>query len=175
ETIHLIVDPVSSHRSAELAVWLAYRPWRRFVFHYLPVHSSWLSFIEVWFSILSRKCLKRARFPDATTATREILAFIATYDTYQAHPFTWKQGGRFLERLAANLSLLADLSHADLLLYCPDGSEAVVVAEGCPEPVPSLYSGRQLGRRLDRAAASSVFRVLFDGRSRQHFSGVMIL
>ena len=48
---------------------------------------------------------------------------------------------RFLERLAANLSLLADLSHADLLLYCPDGSEAVVVAEGCPEPVPSLYSG----------------------------------
>jgi len=105
ETIHLIVDSVSSHRSAELAVWLAYRPWRRFVFHYLPVHSSWLSFIEVWFSILSRKCLKRARFPDATTATREILAFIATYDTYQAHPFTWKQGVRFYQRLKDKLAI----------------------------------------------------------------------
>jgi transposase len=104
QTIHLIVDPVSSHRSAELAVWLASRPWRRFVFHYLPVHSSWLSFIEVWFSILSRKCLKRARFPDSAAASREIEAFIATYNRHQAHPFAWKQGVRFYQRLKDKLA-----------------------------------------------------------------------
>lgn len=102
--IHLILDPVSSHRSAELAVWLAFRPWRRFVFHYLPVHGSWLSFIEVWFSILARKCLKRASFPDAATAAQEILAFIATYDAHQAHPFTWRKGVRFYQRLQDKLA-----------------------------------------------------------------------
>jgi DDE superfamily endonuclease len=51
EPIHLLLDPVSSHRSAEVAAWLADRPARRFYFHFLPVHASWLSFIEVWFSI----------------------------------------------------------------------------------------------------------------------------
>jgi len=42
--IHLILDPVSSHWSAEVANWLATHPQRTFVFHFLPVHASWLSF-----------------------------------------------------------------------------------------------------------------------------------
>jgi transposase len=104
QTIHLIVDPVSAHRSAEVAVWLARRPWRTFAFHFLPVHGSWLSFIEVWFSILARKCLKRACFPDATAATREIVAFIETYNRYQAHPFHWQDGVRFYQRLKDKLA-----------------------------------------------------------------------
>src|SRR6266851_2052918 len=58
QPIHLILDPVSSHWSAEVAAWLESHPQRTFVFHFLPVHASWLSFIEVWFSILSRKCLR---------------------------------------------------------------------------------------------------------------------
>jgi hypothetical protein len=47
--IHLILDPVSSHWSAEVKSWLDAHPQRTFVFHFLPVHASWLSFIEVWF------------------------------------------------------------------------------------------------------------------------------
>jgi hypothetical protein len=42
--VHLILDPVRLHRSAEVAVFLAYRP-ARFAFPWLPVHASWLSFI----------------------------------------------------------------------------------------------------------------------------------
>lgn len=104
QTIHLIVDPVSLHRSKEVAAWLVAHPERRFVFHFLPVHSSWLSFIEVWFSILSRKCLKRANFPDATVATAQIEAFITTYNRYSAHPFSWKKGVRFYQRLKDKLA-----------------------------------------------------------------------
>lgn len=81
---------------------------------------------------------------------------------------------QLLRRIAANLDLLADLSHADLMLVCPSGTEAVVVAEGRPKPVPSLYPESQLGKRLVREQAPSVFKVLFDGRSRQHFGGVMV-
>jgi transposase len=111
-TIHLILDPVSSHRSAELAVWLAFRPWRRFAFHFLPVHSSWLSFVEVWFSILGRKCLKRAAWTDAAAATHAIEAFIDTYNRYQAHPFSWKKGVRFYQRLKDKLATRAQLPKA---------------------------------------------------------------
>lgn len=36
-------------------------PKHRIVFHYTPKHSSWLNQIEIWFSILVRKLLKRLR------------------------------------------------------------------------------------------------------------------
>ena len=37
-------------------------PSHSIVFHYTPKHSSWLNQIEIWFSILARKLLKRASF-----------------------------------------------------------------------------------------------------------------
>jgi hypothetical protein len=104
QPIHLILDPVSSHWSAEVASWLQAHPERTFVFHFLPVHASWLSFIEVWFSILSRKCLRRADFPNPTIASQQIEAFMLTYNTHLAHPFEWKKGVRFYKRLKDKLA-----------------------------------------------------------------------
>jgi transposase len=103
QVIHLILDPVKLHRSAEVALFLYYRP-GRFAFHWLPTHSSWLSFIEAWFAILSKKCLQRAEFADAAAAERAILAFIATYNAHQAKPFTWRTGVKFYQRLKDKLA-----------------------------------------------------------------------
>ncbi|HEX9352383.1 MAG TPA: transposase [Streptosporangiaceae bacterium] len=104
EPIHLILDPVSAHRSAEVARRLDAHPDRAFLFHVLPVHASWLSFIEVRFAILRRTCLKRADFPDAATAAARTEAFIATSNTHLAHPFAWKKGVRFAQRLKDKLA-----------------------------------------------------------------------
>src|SRR6202165_228596 len=112
QRIHLILDPVSSHWSAEVASWLDAHLQRRFVFHFLPVHASWLSFIEVWFSILSRKCLRRADFADATIATEQIEGFMTTYKTYLAHPCTWTKGVRFYKRLKAKIAAQHELQLA---------------------------------------------------------------
>jgi hypothetical protein len=109
QPIHLILDPVSSHASAEVAAWLDAHAHRTFVFHFLPVHASWLSFIEVWFSIFSRKCLKRADFADASVATRQIEGFLLTYNTYLAHPFEWRKGVRFYKRLKDTLATRSEL------------------------------------------------------------------
>jgi transposase len=103
QVIHLILDPVKLHRSAEVAVYVAYRPWR-FQFHWLPVHGSWLSFIEAWFAILSRKCLARSDWAAFDAAARDILAFIATYNAHHAHPFTWRKGIKFYQRLKDKLA-----------------------------------------------------------------------
>ena len=67
-------------RSAEVAVWLAYCPWRPFVFHWLPTHASWLSFVEALFAILSEEILKLADLPDFDVAERTLTDFIATYN-----------------------------------------------------------------------------------------------
>jgi DDE superfamily endonuclease len=94
---------VRLHASAQVAVFLYYHP-DRFQFHWLPTHASWLSFIEVWFAILSTKCLKRAELTDFATATAWIEGFIATYNTHQAKPFTFKKGVRFYQRLKDTLA-----------------------------------------------------------------------
>jgi DDE superfamily endonuclease len=112
QPIHLILDPVSSHWSAEVAHWLATHPQRTFLFHFLPVHASWLSFIEVWFSILSRKCLRRADFADASIATQQIEAFMLTYNTHMAHPFAWNKGVRFYQRLKDKIATRSALQQA---------------------------------------------------------------
>jgi DDE superfamily endonuclease len=112
QPIHLILDPVSSHWSAEVAGWLQAHPQRTFVFHFLPVHASWLSFIEVWFSILSRKCLRRADFPDPTIASHTIEAFMLTYNTHLAHPFEWNKGVRFYQRLKDKIATRSDFQLA---------------------------------------------------------------
>ena len=103
QVIHLILDPVRMHCSAEVAVYVYYRP-ERFAFHWLPKHASWLSFIEVWFAILSKQCLQRSELADFAAAVRAILEFIATYNAHQAHPFTWRKGIRFYQRLKDKLA-----------------------------------------------------------------------
>ena len=112
QPIHLILDPVSSHWSAEVQALLAAHAERTFVFHFLPVHASWLSFIEVWFSVLSRKCLKRANLTDALRATQHIEGFITTYNTHLAHPYEWKKGVRFYRRLKDKIAARSELQLA---------------------------------------------------------------
>jgi hypothetical protein len=65
--------------------------------------------VEVWFSILSRKCLKRADFADASVATQQIEGFITTYNTHSAHPFAWKKGVRFYKRLKDKIAARSEL------------------------------------------------------------------
>jgi len=103
QVIHLILDPVRLHCSAEVALFIYYRP-DRFAFHWLPKHASWLSFIEAWFAILSKKCLKRSEFADFAAAERGSTDFIATYNAHQAKPFTWRKGVKFYQRLKDKLA-----------------------------------------------------------------------
>lgn len=103
QVIHLILDPVRMHASAEVALYVYYRP-DRFAFHWLPTHASWLSFVEAWFAILSKKCLKRAELTDFADAERTITDFVATYNAHHAKPFSWKKGVKFYRRLKDKLA-----------------------------------------------------------------------
>ena len=65
---------------------------------HLPTHASWLNQIEIYFSILQRKALTPADFPDRDAVAARILGF---QDHYQAiaRPFEWKFTRRDLQRL----------------------------------------------------------------------------
>lgn len=60
------------------------------VFHYTPVHASWLNQIEIWLSILSRKVLRRGSFTSVEDLKEKVLAFIEYYNRTMARPFKWK-------------------------------------------------------------------------------------
>ena len=84
--IHIVLDNGSSHRSKATRKWLAGH--RRFVVHYTPVHASWLNQVEAFFSILTRKVLRRGEFASREDLVARILAFIEHRDT-TATPFKW--------------------------------------------------------------------------------------
>jgi hypothetical protein len=69
-------------------------PTHRIRFVYTPKHTSWLNQVEIWFSILVRRLLKRASFTSIDDLRARILAFIAYFNATMAKPFKWTYKGR---------------------------------------------------------------------------------
>jgi putative transposase len=122
---HFIVDQLNTHRSESLVRLVAAEsdiaesdlgikgkcgilqsmqsraeflsnPEHRIVFHYTPKHASWLNQIEIWFSILVRKLLKRGNFTSLDDLKAKVLAFIDYYNLTMAKPFKWTYKGKAL-------------------------------------------------------------------------------
>lgn len=72
-------------------------PSHRIRFVYTPRHCSWLNQVEIWFSILSRRALKRASFRSLTELRERVLAFIEYFNRILAKPFRWTYTGRPLQ------------------------------------------------------------------------------
>ena len=81
---------------ASRAAWLSDAS-HRIPFVYTPTHTSWLNQIELWFSILARKVLKRGSFASVEALRTAVLGFIADYNR-TAKPFRWTYQGKPLVR-----------------------------------------------------------------------------
>lgn len=88
--LHLIVDNLSVHKHGRVRKWLERHP--RIKFHFTPTHASWLNQIELWFSILSRKVLKRGIFASKDELVAEVMHYIPKYNQ-TAQPFRWTYTG----------------------------------------------------------------------------------
>jgi transposase len=86
KTVHIVLDNLRMHKGKQVQAWLAKHP--RFVFHHPPVHCSWMNQVEQWFSILQRKRLRIADFPDKAALAERLQAFITEWNQ-RAHPFKW--------------------------------------------------------------------------------------
>lgn len=98
--IHLIMDNGSSHTAKATRAWTAAHP--RFSATYTPKHASWLNMIEQWFSVLTRKLLRRGDFASREDLEARITEFTVNHNEI-AHPYRWKYDAdadhaRYLER-----------------------------------------------------------------------------
>ena len=69
-------------------------PSHRIRFVYTPKHTSWLNQVEIWFSILVRRLLKRGSFTSVEELRQRMLAFIDYFNKTMAKPFKWTYAGR---------------------------------------------------------------------------------
>jgi transposase len=74
------------HKGKQVQAWLAKHP--RFIFHFTPVHCSWINQVEQWFSILQRKRLKIVDFADRKDLAIKLMAYVS-HCNKRAHPFNW--------------------------------------------------------------------------------------
>jgi len=72
-------------------------PAHRIQFLSTPKHTSWLNQVELWFSILARRVLKRGDFASTDALEQRVRDFIA-YFNQTARPFKWTYKGRPLCR-----------------------------------------------------------------------------
>jgi transposase len=117
-----IVDNLNTHQSASLVEWVAHHcgieadlglkdshgilksmasraafladPSHRVRFVYTPKHTSWLNQIEIWFSILVGRLLKRASFNSIEQLHQALINFIEYFNATMAKPFKWTYAGK---------------------------------------------------------------------------------
>ena len=92
--VHLVLDNGSSHIANATRWWFSNH--QRFHPHYTPTHASWLNQVELFFSILARRLLKRGEFHSVEDLVAKVMAFIAD-DNRTATPFRWTYDGRPLK------------------------------------------------------------------------------
>ena len=69
-------------------------PNHRIVFHFTPKHAAWLNQIEMWFSILARKVIRRGNFISLEDLNAKISRFIDFFNKTMAKPFRWTYEGK---------------------------------------------------------------------------------
>ena len=98
--IHAILDNYGTHKHPKVRQWLADHP--RWVFHFTPTSASWLNAVEGFFSIITRRKIRRGAFKSVAELEKAIRAYIQDHNG-QAKPFAWTKSA---ETILAKLNRL---------------------------------------------------------------------
>jgi hypothetical protein len=63
-------------------------------FVYVPKHTSWLNQVEIWFSVLARRVLRRGSFTSKAELRTRLLEFVEYFNRTLAKPYKWTYAGR---------------------------------------------------------------------------------
>jgi transposase len=84
--VHLILDNYATHNHPNVRAWLAKHP--RFELHFTPTSSSWLNMVEIFFSQLTDKAIRRGIFHSVPDLIDAIQAYLASHNE-TPEPFQW--------------------------------------------------------------------------------------
>src|SRR5713226_9321119 len=84
--IHAIADNYATHKHPKVKQWLADHP--RWVFHFTPTSASWLNAVEGFFSIITRRQIRRGVFKSVADLQDAIRRYIREHNR-SSKPFVW--------------------------------------------------------------------------------------
>jgi transposase len=76
--VHLILDKYATHNHPNVRTWLNKHP--RFELHFTPTSSSWLNMVEIFFSKLTDKAIRRGIFHSVPDLIDAIQAYLAGHN-----------------------------------------------------------------------------------------------
>jgi transposase len=85
--VHAIADNYATHKHPKVRQWLVDHP--RWVFHFTPTSASWLNAVEGFFSIITRRRIRRGVFKSVSDLQDAIRAYIREHNAKAAKPFVW--------------------------------------------------------------------------------------
>jgi transposase len=98
KVIHAILDNYGTHKHPKVVEWLANHP--RWVFHFTPTSASWINAVEGFFSIITRRRIRRGVFTSVAELEDAIRRYIQEHNQ-QAKPFVWtKTANQIFDKLS---------------------------------------------------------------------------
>ena len=84
--VHLVMDNYATHKTPRVKRWLIRHS--RFRCHFTPTSSSWINLVETFFSVLSRRLLKRGVHRSTQALEKDIREFLQQHN-HAPKPFVW--------------------------------------------------------------------------------------
>jgi len=85
--IEAVVDNYATHKHPKVKGWLERHP--RWTFHFTPTSGSWLNAVENFFSVLTRKRIRRGSFHSLVDLQAAIKRYLTEHNA-EPKPFVWK-------------------------------------------------------------------------------------
>jgi transposase len=86
KVVHAILDNYAVHKHPRVRAWLSRHP--RWVFHFTPTSASWINAVETFFSVLTRRRLRRGDFRSVVDLQAAIKRYVAKHND-DPRPFAW--------------------------------------------------------------------------------------
>jgi len=84
--IHAIADNYATHKHPKVREWLADHP--RWIFHFTPTSASWINAVEGFFSVITRRRIRRGTFTSVADLQHAIRRYIREHNR-SPKPFVW--------------------------------------------------------------------------------------
>jgi hypothetical protein len=84
--VHAILDNYATHKHPKVRAWLGRHP--HWVFHFTPTSGSWLNAVENFFSVLTRRRIRRGVFKSIVDLQAAINRYLDEHNA-NPKPFVW--------------------------------------------------------------------------------------
>jgi transposase len=84
--IHAIADNYATHKHPKVREWLADH--QRWVFHFTPTSASWINAVEGFFSVITRRRIRRGVLTSIAELQDAIRSYIREHNRCST-PFVW--------------------------------------------------------------------------------------